>query len=190
MPEIIPYNHVNTLSWAGAATRAMSCRVFWSTDNHFSPHYYYLKGLLFCFWLILQPPGDRNHDVGLGQAWPAWWLRSSCILLVLPSQIFYTTHQWLPLASDNKFHSKWSKMLLLDSSRKINHLCNIFNDLLGQFALNWMKKNSTHINWSIFGAKWKHISLDRRRRCRLTVMLSDSIIWSTPNGVRHKPSQT
>ena len=97
--------------------------------DHFSPHYYYLKGLLFCFWLILQPPGDRNHDVGLGQAWPAWWLRSSCILLVLPSQIFYTTHQWLPLASDNKFHSKWSKMLLLDSSRKINHLSNLFNDL-------------------------------------------------------------
>ena len=52
------------------------------------------------------------------------------------------------------------------------------------------ESNSTHINWSIFGAKWKHISLDRRRRYRLTVMLSDSIIWSTPNGVRHKPSQT
>ena len=110
---------------------ALRCHVVFSDRrfDHFSPHYYYLKGLLFCFWLILQPPGDRNHDVGLGQAWPAWWLRSSCLLLVLPNQIFYTTHQWLPLASDNKFHSKWSKMLLLDSSRKINHLCNLFNDL-------------------------------------------------------------
>ena len=52
------------------------------------------------------------------------------------------------------------------------------------------EKNSTHINWSIFGAKRKHISLDRRRRyTHCYVMLSDSIIWSTPNGVRHEPSQ-
>ena len=131
--------YTNTDDGGLLAWDALRCHVVFSDRrfDHFSPHYYYLKGLLFCFWLILQPPGDRNHDVGLGQGWPAWWLRSSCILLVLPSQIFYTTHQWLPLASDNKFHSKWSKMLLLDSSRKINHLCNIFNDLLGQFALNF-----------------------------------------------------
>ena len=148
------FSWIFMILWLVCSAKLMSCRVFWSTVRSFfktenlarpfagqHAHYYYLKGLLFCFWLILQPPGDRNHDVGLGQGWPAWWLRSSCILLVLPSQIFYTTHQWLPLASDNKFHSKWSKMLLLDSSRKINHLCNIFNDLLGQFALNWMKKN-------------------------------------------------
>ena len=124
--------YTNTDDGGLLAWDALRCHVVFSDRrfDHFSPHYYYLKGLLFCFWLILQPPGDRNHDVGLGQAWPAWWLRSSCILLVLPSQIFYTTHQWLPLASDNKFHSKWSKMLLLDSSRKINHLCNLFNDLI------------------------------------------------------------
>ena len=123
--------YTNTDDGGLLAWDALRCHVVFSDRrfDHFSPHYYYLKGLLFCFWLILQPPGDRNHDVGLGQGWPAWWLRSSCILLVLPSQIFYTTHQWLPLASDNKFHSKWSKMLLLDSSRKINHLCNLFNDL-------------------------------------------------------------
>ena len=152
--------------WWRLAWDALRCHVVFSDRrfDHFSPHYYYLKGLLFCFWLILQPPGDRNHDVGLGQGWPAWWLRSSCILLVLPNQIFYTTHQWLPLASDNKFHSKWSKMLLLDSSRKINHLCNIFNDLLGQFALNWMKKNSTHINWSI------HYALNPKKKFNSTIL--------------------
>ena len=124
--------YTNTDDGGLLAWDALRCHVVFSDRrfDHFSPHYYYLKGLLFCFWLILQPPGDRNHDVGLGQAWSAWWLRSSCILLVLPNQIFYTTHQWLPLASDNKFHSKWSKMLLLDSSRKINHLCNLFNDLI------------------------------------------------------------
>ena len=123
--------YTNTDDGGLLAWDALRCHVVFSDRrfDHFSPHYYYLKGLLFCFWLILQPPGDRNHDVGLGQGWPAWWLRSSCILLVLPNQIFYTTHQWLPLASDNKFHSKWSKMLLLDSSRKINHLSNLFNDL-------------------------------------------------------------
>ena len=55
---------------------ALRCHVVFSDRrfDHFSPHYYYLKGLLFCFWLILQPPGDRNHDVGLGQAWPAFYL--------------------------------------------------------------------------------------------------------------------
>ena len=121
--------YTNTDDGGLLAWDALRCHVVFSDRrfDHFSPHYYYLKGLLFCFWLILQPPGDRNHDVGLGQGWPAWWLRSSCILLVLPSQIFYTTHQWLPLASDNKFHSKWSKMLLLDSSRKINHLSKTYS---------------------------------------------------------------
>ena len=134
--------YTNTDDGGLLAWDALRCHVVFSDRrfDHFSPHYYYLKGLLFCFWLILQPPGDRNHDVGLGQGWPAWWLRSSCILLVLPNQIFYTTHQWLPLASDNKFHSKWSKMLLLDSSRKINHLSNktmiCFRKICSEFWMN------------------------------------------------------
>ena len=101
---------------------AMSCRVFWSTVRSF-----FTALLLFERLVILLL---ANSTTSRGQE--SWcWVGASlaCILLVLPNQIFYTTHQWLPLASDNKFHSKWSKMLLLDSSRKINHLCNLFNDL-------------------------------------------------------------
>ena len=102
---------------------AMSCRVFWSTVRSF-----FTALLLFERLVILLL---ANSTTSRGQE--SWcWVGASlaCILLVLPSQIFYATHQWLPLASDNKFHSKWSKMLLLDSSRKINHLFNLFNDLI------------------------------------------------------------
>ena len=68
--------YTNTDDGGLLAWDALRCHVVFSDRrfDHFSPHYYYLKGLLFCFWLILQPPGDRNHDVGLG-------LGRACILL-------------------------------------------------------------------------------------------------------------
>ena len=72
------FSWIFMILWLVCSAKLMSCRVFWSTVRSFfktenlarpfagqHAHYYYLKGLLFCFWLILQPPGDRNHDVRL-----------------------------------------------------------------------------------------------------------------------------
>ena len=101
---------------------AMSCRVFWSTVRSF-----FTALLLFERLVILLLANSTTSRGQESWCWVGAWpgLHFTCC----PAK-FYTTHQWLPLASDNKFHSKWSKMLLLDSSRKINHLCNLFNDLI------------------------------------------------------------
>ena len=122
---------------------ALRCHVVFSDRrfDHFSPHYYYLKGLLFCFWLILQPPGDRNHDVGLGQAWLVACLMAEELLhftcAAQPNFLYYSSVIAFSIRQQISFkNDPMLVVLLLDSSRKINHLCNIFNDLLGQFPLN------------------------------------------------------
>ena len=114
---------------------ALRCHVVFSDRrfDHFSPHYYYLKGLLFCFWLILQPPGDRNHDVGLvaGGAWP------ELAFYLLPSQIlYYSSVIAFSIRQQISFKNDPMLVLVLDSSRKINHLRNPFTKFLGEFALN------------------------------------------------------
>ena len=119
-------------------------------------HYYYLKGLLFCFWLILQPPGDRNHDVGLGQAWLVACLMAEELLhftcAAQPNFLYYSSVIAFSIRQQISFKNDPMLVLLLDFSRKINHLCNLFYDLIAKEI-----QQLTHIYWSIFGAKWKHI---------------------------------
>ena len=130
---------------------AMSCRVFWSTVRSF-----FTALLLFERLVILLL---ANSTTSRGQE--SWcWVGASLACLMAeellhftcaaqPNFLYYSSVIAFSIRQQISFKNDPMLVLLLDSSRKINHLCNLFNDL------TWTQKkfNSQHIFTEAFLAR-------------------------------------